>query len=219
MRVLAMSSAALVLIASAVRPSRVHAQCTAPGKERWPIKSSVTDLSAQPLEVPLADLLALADATGVKHNDPRFQSARIPDAADGKALKEGQIVSTTGFLHLVATEGNDCEYHIQISESPTDGNHCLIVEIGRDDSTSIADPALRAKATAVREFVRTKLLNGKEPVGSGNVMQHQVFVRVTGQLFFDDAHVGDQPRGKRGMKAATLWEIHPITSLEFAATP
>jgi hypothetical protein len=179
----------------------------------------VSDLSAQPLEVPLADLLALADASGVKHNDPRFQSARIPDAADGKALKEGQIVSTTGFLHLVATEGNDCEYHIQISESPTDGNHCLIVEIGRDDSTSIADPALRAKATAVREFVRTKLLNGKEPVGSGNVMQHQVFVRVTGQLFFDDAHVGDQPRGKRGMKAATLWEIHPITALEFAATP
>jgi hypothetical protein len=42
-------------------------------------------------------------------------------------------------------------------------------------------------------------------------------VTVTGALFYDDAHVGDQPRGKKGMKASTLWELHPVTAIGFAA--
>jgi hypothetical protein len=54
---------------------------------------------------------------------------------------------------------------------------------------------------------------------SGNVMKHEVYVFVTGQLFYDDAHVGDRPRGKKGMKAATLWEIHPIEAMSFAPPP
>jgi hypothetical protein len=29
--------------------------------------------------------------------------------------------------------------------------------------------------------------------------------------------VGDQPRGKKGMKASTLWELHPVTAIGFAA--
>jgi hypothetical protein len=48
-------------------------------------------------------------------------------------------------------------------------------------------------------------------------MQHPPFVAVTGQLFYDDAHVGTAPRGKKGCKAESLWEIHPITAIGFAA--
>jgi len=29
-------------------------------------------------------------------------------------------------------------------------------------------------------------------------------------------HVGDPPRGKKGCKAATLWELHPVTEIHFA---
>jgi hypothetical protein len=40
---------------------------------------------------------------------------------------------------------------------------------------------------------------------------------------FDDWHVGGPPRGKsRGThpgKAATLWEIHPITDIRFTPRP
>jgi hypothetical protein len=63
------------------------------------------------------------------------------------------------------------------------------------------------------------MLAGKDPSVSGSVMQHPVYVTVTGILFFDDAHVGDQPRGKKGMKAATLWELHPVTAIAFAPQP
>lgn len=48
-------------------------------------------------------------------------------------------------------------------------------------------------------------------------MQRPPFVTVTGQLFYDDAHVGTEPRGKKGCKAESLWEIHPITAIVFAA--
>ena len=47
-------------------------------------------------------------------------------------------------------------------------------------------------------------------------MQRPPFVRVAGQLFYDDAHVGTPPRGKKGCKAETLWEIHPVTDIGFA---
>lgn len=209
-----------LLLALALLPLKpLLAECHEPGVERWQIKASVqrgVDLSA-PQDVPLAELLSLGDVSGVTKNDRRYQDARIADLADQNCLKEGDIISTTGYLRLVATEGNDCEYHIQISASPTDSSSVVIVEIAKDDATSIADPTLRENSTTVRNWVRTKLLNGAEPGSSGNVMRHPVFVRVTGQLFYDDAHVGDRPRGKKGMKAGSLWEIHPITALAFAS--
>ena len=68
-------------------------------------------------------------------------------------------------------------------------------------------------------MIKTKMLAGKDPSVSGSVMQHPVYVTVTGILFYDDSHVGDAPRGKKGMKAATLWELHPVTAIAFAPKP
>jgi hypothetical protein len=48
-------------------------------------------------------------------------------------------------------------------------------------------------------------------------MRRPPFVAVTGQLFYDDAHVGDPPRGKKGCSAETLWGVHPITNLKCAS--
>lgn len=212
---------AATLIAAAMFPTKLHAACTEPGKARWAIKSSLQDdrLELHPREVALPELIALHDARDVKHNDARYNSSRIATPANDGGLKEGDVVATEGWLHLVALEDNDCEYHIQLSKSATDGDKCLIVEVAKDDAVSIHDADLRARAGDVRAFVRDRLLKGREPSGSGSIMQHPVYVRVVGQLFYDDAHVGDDPRGKRGMKAATLWELHPIVSMEFARPP
>jgi len=63
----------------------------------------------------------------------------------------------------------------------------------------------------------------KEFGQGGNWMVGQAFMSITGQLFFDDWHVGGPPRGKspngHAGKAATLWEIHPITDIRFAPKP
>ncbi len=69
---------------------------------------------------------------------------------------------------------------------------------------------IRKMSAVVRAFVRDNFLNGKQPPKGGKIVQPKL-VRVVGQLFFDSWHVTDaEPRGKKGMKAATLWEIHPI---------
>jgi hypothetical protein len=188
-----------------------------PGVERWPIKTSVpagADLSLGK-SVSYTDLAKLADPPGVQKNDHRYQSARIPMFTNALGVKEGDILTTTGWLHLVAGE-NDGDYHIQISDQQDSQASCVVVEVPKDDPAFVASALLREHAKTVREFIRSKLLKGQEPSPRGSVMQHPPFVEVTGQLFYDDAHVGDQPRGKKGCKAATLWELHPVTEIKFA---
>jgi hypothetical protein len=189
------------------------------GVERWPIKTSVPDgtSSSKAAQVALTDLLAMPNAPGVTHNDPKYQSARIPAKA-GDKFPEGMLVTTTGWLHLVAGE-TDGDYHIQISGSATTGDQCLIVEVPNPDPKFAASADLQPKFSAVRDFIKAKMLAGKDPSVSGSVMQHPVFVTVSGILFYDDSHVGDPPRGKKGMKAATLWELHPVTAIAFAPKP
>ena len=189
-----------------------------PGVERWPIKTSTPEgKPGKPKVVALADLLALANVDGVTKDDKKYQSARIP-AQKGAKYNEGDLISTTGWLHLVAGE-TDGDYHIQISGSQSSGDNCLIVEVPSSDAEFVKTADLRPQFETVRNLIKTKMLAGKDPSVSGSVMQHPVYVTVTGILFYDDSHVGDQPRGKKGMKAATLWELHPVTAMVFAAKP
>src|SRR2546426_10142041 len=105
-----------------VTGSLAHAECTSPGKERWDIKSSVpagANLD-KPKPVTLTDLVKLKNPPGVTNKDKDFEHARIPGFANPLGVKEGDLVSITGFLFLVATEDNDCEYHIQISAKVPD---------------------------------------------------------------------------------------------------
>src|ERR1019366_4211243 len=124
----------------------------------------------------LTDLLALPDAPGVTHNDKRYDSARIPAKA-GDKFPEGQLVTTTGWLHLVAGE-TDGDYHIQISASATTGDHCMIVEVASTDPKFTLSADLEPKFAAVRDLIKTKMLAGKFPSFSGSVIQHPVYVTV-----------------------------------------
>ena len=192
----------------------VAQQAITPGVDRWPVKTSVPAGNAKAVIVTLADLLALPDAEGVTKNDKRYQSVRMPAQA-GMKFAEGTAITTTGWMHLVAGE-TDGDYHIQISASATSGDQCLIVEVPNPDPQYVKTAELLPGFETVRSFIKSKLLASKDPSPSGSVLQHPVFVTVTGILFYDDSHVGDPPRGKKGMKAATLWELHPVTAIAFA---
>lgn len=198
------------------------AQNCKPGTERWPVKISVVDTAKlqSPKAVGLSALFTLEDPQGVKHNDPRYQEARIPAFPNSLSVNEGDILQTRGWLFLVATE-TDCDYHIQISNQPrtttnkpTPEDNCVVVEAPKPDFVDNAD--LKQSLTTLRDYIKTKILKGNEPSTSASVMIHPVCVRVAGQLFYDDAHLGangqKELRGKKGMHSQTLWELHPITS-------
>jgi hypothetical protein len=183
------------------------------------VKTSVpanTDFSA-PRTIAYADLAAMPAVADVARNDQRYQSSRITEKIAGQ-YTEGQLLSVTGYIWLVAGE-SDGDYHIQVSGSPASGDQCVIVEVPDPDPRFTADPSLQPKAEAVRTWIKARLLAGTEPSPFGSVMQHPVYVKVTGILFYDDAHVNTPPRGKKGMHAAGLWELHPVINIAFAPKP
>lgn len=127
-----------------------------PGVERWPVKTSFGSATSAKT-VALSALLALKDVSGVRKNDSRYQADRIPDPQPPVG-REGDLIAVTGWLHLVALE-NDGDYHMQMSDSPTDGNICLVVEVPDADAAFVKDASLRDQAEAVRTFVRTNLFH------------------------------------------------------------
>jgi hypothetical protein len=199
--------------------------CNGPGTERWPVKVSLANDANpdKPKSVDLASLFSLDDPPGISHNDSRYQNARIPEFSNSLKVNEGAILQTTGWLYLVATETDDCDYHIQISDKPrtssdppTAQDNCIVVEAPRPDFVQNAD--LKQRVATIRAYIKTKLLKDKEPSNNGSVMAHAVCVQVTGQLFYDDSHLGKngekELRGKRGMHSHTLWELHPLVDFK-----
>jgi hypothetical protein len=194
--------------------------CQNPGKERWPIKITVP-ANPKSQTMTLDDALKIQRLADVKKDDPRYQSERIMD----QPVKENTMVTVSGWLYLVAFESDDCDFHIQLSPTPITGvptadDNSMIVEVPSGEYAT----TISSEVEGVRQWVIANLLAGKAPtMGSVHVMQHPVYVSVTGALFYDDAHTyeanGGTGRGKKKLQSKTLWELHPVTKIVFAPKP
>ncbi len=177
----------------------------------------------KPQVMSLADVLKLQRLEDVKKNDVRYAKTRI----DSLPVKEDKLVTISGWLYLVAFESDDCDFHIQISsrpltsaQPPTKEDNSIIVEVPSGQYAT----AFPSQVEGVRQWVIDNLLAKTPPkMNSVHVMRHPVYVKVTGALFYDDAHVymadGTTGRGKKGLESKTLWELHPVTLITFAPHP
>ena len=169
----------------------------------------------------MASLLELGTVPEVKSNDRHYQAQRIPAEAFNipLGLKEGDIVRTTSWLHVVARKP-DGDYHVQMAVSQTSQAQCLIVEVPNPDPRFKVPAGLQPIVAAVRDEI-DKHLEGASLTGQRRVrkLTTPVHVTVTGQLFYDAAHVkGDgsiENRGDQGCHSPTLWELHPVTAISF----
>lgn len=194
--------------------------CVNQGKERWPVKTTLPAGTTARV-MTLDDALNLQPLSDVKKDDARYQDDRIMD----QPVKENTLVTVSGYLYLVAFESDDCDFHIQISpkpltSAPTKDDNSMIVEVPSGEYAT----TISGTVEGVRQWVIDRLLANKPPrMGSIHVMQHLVYVTVTGALFYDDAHVymadGSTGRGKKGLESKTLWELHPVTKIAFAPVP
>ncbi len=82
--------------------------------------------------------------------------------------------------------------------------------------------SVRAAAT-VRAKIRSNVLGGKDLRYGGvkllKASKQPVYATFTGQFFYDDWHIGDAPRGKKGCKSPTIAEMHPIMAVQFPEPP
>ena len=204
----------------------------APGIDRWGVKTSA-NISSTRKTVTLKNLLALP-LLDEKYSGDSYDDKLIPVQQNGN-LKEGDLITTSGYLQLVALERDskkhrDGDYHIQLTLYPEWGDSCFIVEIPYAEFVN--NKALKDSCNHARKFINEKILKGKSP-GNGNVMNRGVYVKVTGQLFYDAIHASQMRnpdpnkrayRGKKGkmpmpMHSYTAWELHPLVHIEFAREP
>ena len=218
----------IALLAFTLAPAAEKEPSPGSEKSRWPIKTSVPtgiDPSKPGKLIKLDDFLAMKPAASSltkEYWDKLFPKIEGAPAADG------DIVRTQGYMRLVAQE-DDGDFHIQITTKADTTDNCLVVEVPDADPKFITSPEVLAAAKDVRDFVIKNILHGQTPkLGSVHVLTGQAYVEVKGQLFFDGEHEGATEKGTyRGkqiskgvqLPSKTTWEIHPITSMKFAAKP
>lgn len=175
--------------------------------ERWPIKTSYHDLNEKPLKIRLSTFLKL--------KTPKLKAGEKEKDYDGRLLPgkvgrfhEGDYVETSGWIHYVLHESDD-DYHIQVSGSSKSGDNCVIVEV--PDPLNATDADLRNHWASARTFIDS--LNSGHPAPKGGKTLKPVFVTIRGQLFYDLSHTPNQKRGRGGMSAGTIWEIHPVYTI------
>lgn len=196
-----------------------------PGKERWPIKTSVTHF--RPVkEISLQELLNLPIPIlrYSKNLRDEYQDQRFPDTIGKHHLREGDIVTTYGYILLAAVEkdknGEDGDYHVQIRTTSKWADSCLVVEATFPPFIE-GNKALQDSCRKVRDFFDRYILKGKKKACFGTDGASAPYVKITGQLFFDAFHMTTPPRGKQScitkekMKSYTCWEIHPIMAIGF----
>ncbi len=174
--------------------------------ERWALKTSYAELQTAPTPIGIDYLSELPVPTGVTLG--RYNRNLIPGKFGG--FREGEFVRTTGWLHLAAFSTDDSDYHLQITGTSKSGDNCVIVEI--PDPRNAARILVLDHWKADRIFIDS-LCGGRRPSAGGTVLRHPVRVVITGQLFYDISHRDPQSRGKKKMKAATSWEIHPVWTI------
>ena len=179
----------------------ILALVVSPGKDRWEVKIMPPDPSNIELAFTAGEMLALRDVSSVTKSDARYKDKRIPNTM------EGRLASVTGYLRLVGMEP-DGDYHIQLSETPI-SSQVVIIEV--PSPKFVHNKILSIQAKRIRETIDRIL--GKMPSFDGVVLSKPIKITFTGALFYDDAHVGTPSRGKKGMKAPSLWELHPATKI------
>jgi hypothetical protein len=183
-----------------------------PGKERWYVKTS-QPLPGPVLATTLNALIDLPTPPSVKRNDPRYRFFRMPQwEYQGHTYAEGRVYRIAGWLRY-AMEAGDGDYHVQIYETETAVERCLVVEIPRPEPKFVRSAPFRAVLQQPREFI--ELLYHGRP--NGHFLEVPVFVEVEGILFLDNYHLqqdGTAVRhGAHGCHS-TAWELHSVTRFE-----
>jgi hypothetical protein len=143
-------------------------------------------------------------------------------AARRFGLTEGEVVTTKGYIQVVATEnaGKPNEvYLVQLSLNPKREDACFIIRI---PTNRFASPASKIATANAKKFICEKLVEGRVPCWGGNIMRHPVYVSITGTLAYNNmrakAMLGAKPNyeAKRNMHAYTAWEIGGIQNISFS---
>jgi hypothetical protein len=212
-------TAALLLLSLLPMPTRAQATCTNVGKERWTVKTTAPLAAARkhPAFTP-ESFARIPEPPNIKAAGQKDLESRYTEAIDD-SLHEGELVSITGYVQLIKTSPDDCDYHIQLTPTAKGDSGTIIVEIPDPDAAHVSDPDLRALLTAARDSIHKQLKLTKEPGSGGVQIGGRAYMEFQGALFFDGPHESNCAGRGTGTPAVTCWELHPVVLTRFAPKP
>ena len=133
-------------------------------------------------------------------------------ANSGRVPEEMRNVGVSAFLYAASRE-DDNDFHLIIGGDPQGTSEMyLTVEVsGLPPKTSPAFAKLNTARNAYKKFFGTNL-----PGMTYDFYSPPIPVKLKGSLFFDAGHATGSRPGPASLKSRmpTVWEIHPITSIE-----
>ncbi len=140
----------------------------------------------------------------------------LPDDRDSDRVKEEQRnVRVRAFIYAASREA-DNDFHVIIGRDPDQSRLFMNVEVsGLPPSSS----PHRATLNAVRDGYKTFFKNHPDnlPGTSYDFYDPPIPVFIGGSLFFDVTHASGGKPGPKDLRddIPTIWEIHPVTRIEF----
>jgi hypothetical protein len=144
---------------------------------------------------------------GLRRGVKKWPDTREPEEMVNVRIKSCWIVSAKH----EGSSGGDHDFHVVISNSPTNFKEVMNVEV-----SALPKPA-NADSAKLREIRGLFLgLADKPPPAGFAKMKPPKHVLLEGSLYFDGDHGagGAKDPGPKWAKPKTAWEIHPVTRIK-----
>lgn len=179
------------------------------GTARRAAKISIADAELEDFD----DLKDLIDSLT---SDQDMIDLDLSDDRDSNRVDEElRNVRVRAFIYAASRE-EDNDFHVIIGRSPDRSRMFMNVEVsGLPPSNSPHRPTLKTVRDGYKDFFKNHPDN--LPGTSYDFYDPPIPVLIGGSLFFDVTHATGGKPGPKDLRddIPTIWEIHPITNLEF----
>jgi hypothetical protein len=181
------------------------------GVDRKAAKLSIADAETEGFS-DVNDLISSLPAKNVMtDHDPEIKTTATSNRVD----EEKRNIRVSCFLYA-ATQENDRDYHLILGRQPgtTPEKYMTMEMSGLPPKGFPAFAKLSAARSAFKEFFS----DGQLPHPRGyDFYDPPIPVVIEGSLFFDMTHAHGEGPGPKSLrpKMPVIWEVHPITKIEF----
>jgi hypothetical protein len=186
------------------------------GTARAAVKTSIApNAQTDSFSSPAALLDSLLAGMSVMDNDDNMRT-KVKRQPGVRASEENRNAQVAAFIYALKKE-NDNDYHLIIGPAPgTPSPRFMVAEVsGLPAPSSPSANVLTAARDQFKTFFTSAAGGLDVPVSDRYVVpRNPVQVVLTGSVFFDVDHEPGQV-GTRTFKPATVWEVHPVTDINF----
>jgi hypothetical protein len=137
------------------------------------------------------------------------EKASIKANENKELVREKKIVSMTGYAWIIKLSSEDCDIHIEMSETNDKNAPRIIAEI--PNTSAYCDLHKRILNDLVTKFHLPKKNEYRfDKTDNGG---KSIKLNVAGLLFWDSGHPTNANHGSD--KVASVWEVHPICALNW----